>query len=90
MALKPQEWKILTILAGGEMKNIPILKSLCQLPYKRKFQVFKYMISHGITGKSLQEFAEQNLFLPWRMYAAIVHRIDGHMKTPMNVRKEMN
>jgi len=80
------ERKTLLSLAGGDERAFPILFLLCGLPYKRKGEVFRYMINHGIVGCNLIEVFERNHKSPFKLFKAILDKVDGHMAKPLTAR----
>jgi len=81
-----QERNTLLSLASGDERTFPILFLMCQLPYRRKGEVFRYMIHKGIIGNYLFEVWEKNNRSPFKLYKAILNKIDGQMSTPLSVK----
>lgn len=81
-----READTLLSLASGDERVFPVLFLMCGLPYKRKGEVFRYMIKKGIVGNHLVEVYERNQRSPFKLYQAICNKIDGHMATPLNVK----
>lgn len=85
MSIRVRE--MLIKVCGGDNRVLPLIHQMCHLPYRRKAEVFQRMIKDGITGKHLYEVAERNAFSPFRVYKAMIDRIDGDMKGPMTVKE---
>jgi len=81
-----EERKTLLTLAGGDERTFPVLFLLCKLPYKRKGEVFRYMLRRGIVGNNLFVLWERNKRSPFRVYKAILDKMDGQMSTPLSVK----
>lgn len=80
------ERNTLLSLASGDERTFQILFIMCGLPYKRKGEVFRYMIRRGIVGNHLVEVWERNNRSPFKLYKAICDKIDRQMSTPLHVR----
>ncbi len=80
------ERKTIMTLACGDERVFPILFLMCNLPYKRRGEAFNYMIRKGIVGNHLVEVWERNKRSPFKLYKAIIDKIDGHMKTPLTTK----
>ena len=77
------ERKLILDLACGDERVFPILFLMCNLPYKRKGEVFRYMATKGLVGNNLVEVWERNERSPFKLYKAIVDKLDGHMAKPL-------